>query len=147
MVTRGVMNRTLPLIYAYQDSSTLGATFDRKRAIKLTMEYMTCTTTGTKDDKQKSSSSPVDMLGINVESWCSSTQEYKRNSDGTPGSYYALHEALVNTTVPIIFTEVNTCVLACVIDSNSSLIKIVIHYSLLAEFPFSLTTHKMGCPH
>ncbi|KAL3822842.1 hypothetical protein ACHAXA_011479 [Cyclostephanos tholiformis] len=47
----------------------------------------------------------VDIMGINVESWCSSTQEYKTNRDGTPGPYYHLHEALVNVSVPIIFTE------------------------------------------
>ena len=44
-------------------------------------------------------------MGINVESWCSSTQSYTNNVDGTPGPYYHLHESLRNASAPIIFTE------------------------------------------
>jgi len=114
-------NRTLPLIYAAQDSSVIGgAEMDKDKAMKLTAEYLTCAEEGkgmivpddtdsrhglTHFEENKFGQSPIDIIGVNVESWCSSTQDYQRNPDGTPGSYFGLHEALRNVSVPIIFSE------------------------------------------
>ena len=139
--------RTLPLMYASQDSSPMGgAALDKDRALRLTTDYLTCVRgnggvdgggdggvgggagggggesdddDGEEDGKavvarmqlrrhDRMSSPAVDIVGINVESWCSSTQNYARNRDGTPGPFYHLHEALENASVPLIFTEVGT---------------------------------------
>ena len=125
--------RMLPLIYASQDSSPVGgAALDKDVALKLTLDYLTCVSPSSSSSSSSSyppqsvssisgmamrarggrddggdivGTGPVDIMGINVESWCSSTQEYTTNRDGTPGPYYHLHEALVNTSVPIMFTE------------------------------------------
>lgn len=100
---RGEWNRTLPLIYATQDSSVIGgAGMDKDRAMGLTAEYLTCAGEGEEDEVGES---PINILGVNVESWCSSTQDYERNPDGTPGPYYSLHESLKNLSVPVIFSE------------------------------------------
>ena len=122
--------RTLPLMYASQDSNPMGgAALDKDRALRLTTDYLTCTRGGGaggggEDDdhddddndgeggkaaavrRRRHGSPAVDIMGINVESWCSSTQDYARNRDGTPGPYFHLHEALENASVPLIFTEV-----------------------------------------
>lgn len=131
-----VHRRTLPLIYASQDSSPMGgAALDKDQALRLTADYLTCVRDaggggsgaggvgGENDDDDEEEdgkviarmqqrhdrmSPAVDIVGINVESWCSSTQNYAYNRDGTPGPYYHLHEALENASVPLIFTEVGT---------------------------------------
>ncbi|KAL7527165.1 hypothetical protein ACHAXR_001834 [Thalassiosira sp. AJA248-18] len=101
MVDEEVLNRTLPLIYAAQDSSTLGGVeMDKNEVMKLTVDYLTCA-----EKENKFGQSPIDIFGVNVESWCSSTQDFRYNPDGTPGSYYSLYEALRNSSVPIIFSE------------------------------------------
>ena len=124
MVDKNMTNRTLPLIYAYQDSSVIGGVeMEKNQVIKLTADYLTCAENGKGTlvadvannepehglqhfEENRFGQSPLDIIGINVESWCSSTQTFLRNPDGTPGSYFSLYEALKNTSVPIIFTEV-----------------------------------------
>lgn len=123
MVDEGVADRTLPLIYAAQDSATIGgADTDKDAVMKLTVDYLSCADEGKgeavtdvtgEDSSQEFESfsdnkfgqSPIDIYGVNVESWCSSTQDFYYNPDGTPGSYYSLWEALRNSSIPIIFSE------------------------------------------
>lgn len=115
--------RTLPLIYAAQDSSVLGgAEMDSDTIVKLTADYLTCAETGkgtlvedVAGDKPVSGMqhftenrfgmSPIDIFGVNIESWCSSTQDFYNNTDGTPGAYYSLWKALQDTPIPVIFSE------------------------------------------
>ncbi|KAL7529084.1 hypothetical protein ACHAWF_002837 [Thalassiosira exigua] len=119
----GVSDRTLPLIYAMQDASVLGGDeMDKDEALKLTADYLTCAEMGRgtlvpdvagneplhgllRFEENKFGQSPVDIIGVNVESWCSSLQHFRYNPDGTPGSYYHLYQALKNISAPIIFTE------------------------------------------
>ena len=86
------LNRTLPLIYAAQDSSVIGgAEMDKDRAKKPTAEYLTCAEEGkgtiVADDTDSCHGlnhfednifglSPIDIIGVNVKSWCSSTHDY-----------------------------------------------------------------------
>lgn len=125
MVDEGVAERTLPLIYAAQDSATIGgATVDKDEVMRLTVDYLSCAEEGkgvavadvTGEDSSSSEEfdsfsynkfgqSPIDIYGVNIESWCSSTQDFYLNPDGTPGSYYSLWEALRNSSIPIIFSE------------------------------------------
>ncbi|KAL7518471.1 hypothetical protein ACHAWX_003293 [Stephanocyclus meneghinianus] len=122
MVEKGAANRTVPLIYAAQDSATIGgAAVDKDRVMKLTVDYLTCSEEGKGLDfpdvegaeptnaehfsGNKFGLSPIDIYGVNIESWCSSTQDFYKNPDGTPGSYYSLWQALRNTSIPIIFSE------------------------------------------
>jgi hypothetical protein len=124
MVRDGALERSLPLIYASQDASPMGgAALDKDQALRLTTDYLTCVRgDGDGDDEDgraRRQMSPVDIMGINVESWCSSTQDYVRNHDGTPGPYFHLHEALENASVPLIFTEVGNLRSASFITSRS----------------------------
>ena len=123
MVDKGVFNRTLPLIYAAQDSSMIGgADMNSDTVMKLTVDYLTCVDEekGTvvadvagnesshavqRFEENKFGQSPIDIFGVNIESWCSSTQNFRYNPYGTPGSYYSLWKALRNTSIPIIFSE------------------------------------------
>ena len=124
LVADEVFTRTLPLIYAAQDSSVVGgAATDKDTVVKLTVDYLTCVEEGNGDvvvpdvgggepirgilnfEDDKFGESPIDIFGVNIESWCSSTQKFLYNSDGTPGTYYSLWSALRNSSVPIIFTE------------------------------------------
>mmetsp|Transcript_5450 Transcript_5450/g.11592 ORF Transcript_5450/g.11592 Transcript_5450/m.11592 type:complete len:574 (+) Transcript_5450:91-1812(+) len=139
MVEEGVLERTLPLMYAGQDSSMIGgADTDPNEVMKLTVDYLSCVEYGksvvvvnSEEDvdvgsvsKQvalrasgsagggswnfedhKFGESPIDIFGLNVESWCSSTQTFEYNSDGTIGTYYSLWKALKKSSVPIIFSE------------------------------------------
>ncbi|KAL3779783.1 hypothetical protein HJC23_006000 [Cyclotella cryptica] len=123
MVEEGAANRTLPLIYAAQDSATIGgAAVDKDTVMKLTVDYLTCSEEGKgvavpdmagKEpthgiehfSENKFGQSPIDIYGVNIESWCSSTQDFYKNPDGTPGSYYSLWQALRNSSIPIIFSE------------------------------------------
>jgi len=86
--------RTLPLMYAAQHDS-LVSQIPPEMAMKQTADYLSC-----------SEHSAIDIFGINVESWCSSLQTYLYNEDGTTVSgYYALHKALQNSSIPIVFSE------------------------------------------
>ncbi|KAL7438926.1 hypothetical protein ACHAXM_006584 [Skeletonema potamos] len=123
LVEDGAVQRTLPLIYAAQDSSVLGgAENDSDTIVKLTADYLTCAETGkgtivadvAGDEpthglqhftENRFGISPIDIFGINIESWCSSTQDFYYNPDGTIGSYYSLWMALQATSVPVIFSE------------------------------------------
>jgi hypothetical protein len=123
MVSEGVSDRTLPLIYAAQDSVTVGgATVNKDAVMRLTVDYLSCAEEGKgaavadltgKDSAlefetfsdNKFGQSPIDIYGVNIESWCSSTQDFFNNPDGTPGSYYSLWQALRNSSIPIIFSE------------------------------------------
>ncbi|KAL7468983.1 hypothetical protein ACHAXS_009212 [Conticribra weissflogii] len=139
MVEEGVLERTLPLMYAGQDSSMIGgADTDPDHVMKLTVDYLSCVEYGkgvvvvdSEEDvdvgsvrkevaltasgsagggtwnfeDHKFGESPIDIFGLNVESWCSSTQTFEYNTDGTIGSYYSLWKALKNSSVPIIFSE------------------------------------------
>lgn len=123
MVKEQVVQRTLPLIYAAQDSSVLGgAEMDSDMIVKLTADYLTCAESGkgtiVEDvagaepssgiqhfTNNRFGISPIDIFGVNIESWCSSTQNFYHNPDGTPGTYYSLWKALQATSVPVIFSE------------------------------------------
>lgn len=123
LVQEKVVKRTLPLIYAAQDSSVLGgAEMDSDTIVKLTADYLTCAETGkgtiVEDvaggglttgmqhfSENRFGMSPIDIFGVNIESWCSSTKDFYLNSDGTPGAYYSLWKALQATPVPVIFSE------------------------------------------
>ena len=83
----------LPLLYTAQHDS-MGAAVSASEAMKVTMDYLTC-------DLHNS----MDLFGINIESWCSSTQKYAINDDGSTGTYRAVHEALYNVSRPVVFSE------------------------------------------
>jgi len=124
LVQKKIVQRTLPLIYAAQDSSVLGgAEMDSDTIVKLTADYLTCGETGKGTivadvagdeamthgmqhfSENRFGMSPIDIFGINVESWCSSSQDFYYNPDGTFGSYYSLWKALQAISVPVIFSE------------------------------------------
>ncbi|KAI2494698.1 1-3-beta-glucanosyltransferase [Fragilaria crotonensis] len=83
------------LIYTMQHSG-IGAALSAAEAVALTLEYMTVCGT-------------IDVLGVNIESWCSSRQTYELNEDGSIGSYRDLYDHVVNissvSAIPIIFSE------------------------------------------
>ena len=83
------------LIYTMQHSG-IGAALSAAEAVEMTLDYMTVCGT-------------IDMLGINIESWCSSRQTYAINEDGSIGSYRDLYDHVVNVSsvsaIPIIFSE------------------------------------------
>ena len=88
-------------MYAAQDSATIGgATVDKDEVMKLTVDYLTCVE-GSAAEEEK----PIDIYGVNIESWCSSTQDYYQNPDGTVGTYYSLWQSLRQSSIPIIFSE------------------------------------------
>jgi hypothetical protein len=123
MVSADASERTLPLIYAAQDSATIGgAAVEKDTVMKLTVDYLSCSEEGkgvavadvAGDEpshgvehfsENKFGQSPIDIYGVNIESWCSSTQDFYTNPDGTPGSYYSLWQALRNSSIPIVFSE------------------------------------------
>jgi Glucanosyltransferase len=82
----------IPLIYTMQHDG-MGATITASQAVQLTLEYLT------------SCGSHVDILGINIESWCSSRQTFELNEDGSTGSYLDLYEHLRNSSIPLVFSE------------------------------------------
>ncbi len=130
LVDDGITQRTLPLIYATQDSSVLGgAEMSSDTMVKLTADYLTCAESGkgtiVKDvagdepthGKQHFTDnrfgiSPIDIIGVNIESWCSSTQDFKYNPDGSEGSFFSLWKAMQKTSVPVIFSEMGWLVCA-----------------------------------
>jgi hypothetical protein len=101
MVQENVFNRTLLLMYAAQDSLTVGgADTNKDTVMRLTVEYLTC-----ERSPESGQINPIDIFGVNIESWCSSTQDFLTNPDGTIGSYYSIWKALRNSSVPIVFSE------------------------------------------
>lgn len=82
-----------PLIYTMQHDG-IGAAISPAEAVQLTLDYMTCST-----------NSSIDIFGVNIESWCSSTQQFDRNEDGSVGTYLDLYERVENATIPLIFSE------------------------------------------
>uniref|UniRef100_A0A7S1CU88 Glycoside hydrolase family 5 domain-containing protein n=1 Tax=Skeletonema marinoi TaxID=267567 RepID=A0A7S1CU88_9STRA len=124
LVQEKIVQRTLPLIYAAQDSSVLGgAEMDSDTIVKLTADYLTCGETGKGTivadvagdeamthgmqhfSENRFGMSPIDIFGINIESWCWSRQDYYYNPDGSLGAYFSLWKALQATSVPVIFSE------------------------------------------
>jgi Glucanosyltransferase len=83
----------LPLLYTAQHDS-IGAAVSASQAMKVTMDYLTC-----------DSHNSMDLFGINIESWCSSTQKYAVNDDGSMGTYRAVYEALSHVNRPVVFSE------------------------------------------
>jgi len=94
---RHMTTRKLPLLYTAQDAG-VGAAVTNVKAMQLTLDYLTCTTS----NKMNAS---IDILGINVESWCSSTGTFQHNDDGSIGSYYLLWNGLHNSSIPLVFAE------------------------------------------
>ncbi len=88
-------NPHLPLIYTTQHDG-ISAVMPPAETAKLLLSYMTCNSNTT---------ATVDILGINIESWCSSRQTFEKNEDGSDGSYITLYRQLENSTIPIIFSE------------------------------------------
>lgn len=91
------MNRSLPLLYTAQNSG-YGASVTADQAMFLTANYLTCTSDA-KDD------SSIDIFGVNIESWCSSTGTFETNDDGSIGSYYSLWKTLHNTSAALVLAE------------------------------------------
>jgi hypothetical protein len=91
------MNRNLPLLYTAQNSG-FGASVTADQAMFLTANYLTCTSEG-------EDNSSIDIFGVNVESWCSSTGTFQENDDGSVGSYYTLWKTLHNISVAVVFAE------------------------------------------
>jgi len=90
------MERQLQLVYTAQDNG-IGAAVTAPEAMRLTADYLSC--------KSHEGDSSIDVFGINVESWCSSTGIYQVNDDGSEGTYYFLWKALQNTSVALVFAE------------------------------------------
>lgn len=90
------LDRSLPLVYTAQDNG-IGAAVTAPKAMRLTANYLSC--------RSNKGDSSIDVFGINVESWCSSTGTFKENDDGSEGTYYSLWKALHNTSVGLVFAE------------------------------------------
>lgn len=99
--------RPLPLLYAAQHSGIGGS--GAVGTMWLTMNYLTCTDKYDNDGGNvggiMATQPPVDIFGVNIESWCSSIQTFTRNEDGSAGSYYSLWLGLHQSAVPLVFTE------------------------------------------
>lgn len=100
------VSRPFPLLYTAQDSG-IGAAVTNVDAMRLTANYLSC-----RDDDDTSEVggegmeiSPIDIFGINVESWCSSIASFRYNDDGTIGSYYKLYQALYNVSTALVLSE------------------------------------------
>jgi Glucanosyltransferase len=123
--------RPLPLIYAAQHSA-IWSNVGNVGTMLLTLNYLTCkssslspsndndhhnqqlnvmSSSSSSSSSQSSSSSsssepPIDIFGVNVESWCSSLNTFVFNEDGkSAGSYYSLWLGLHDSTVPLVMTE------------------------------------------
>ena len=97
--------RRLPLIYAAQHSGIGGAGGDVS-TMWLTLNYLTCKSSSISGNTPMATlPSSVDVMGINVESFCSSQESFVFNEDGDAGSYYSLWLGLHQSTVPLVFTE------------------------------------------
>lgn len=86
---------SFPLIYTTQHDG-LTAVVTPAATAQLLLNYLTC---------HIEDSATIDILGINIESWCSSLQTFELNEDGSVGSYADLYQHLVNATIPLIFSE------------------------------------------
>lgn len=93
------MNRSLPLVYTAQDNG-IGASIMAPEAMRLTADYLSC-----QSKNNNKGDSSIDIFGINVESWCSSTGSFELNDDGTIGTYFELWQALRNTSLALVFAE------------------------------------------
>lgn len=80
-----------PLVYTMQHDG-IGAAVSPGGAVQLTLEYMTAC-------------GHIDVLGVNIESWCSSLQSFELNEDGSTGSYLDLYNHVNASSIPIIFSE------------------------------------------
>ena len=56
--------------------------------------------------ENKFGQSLIDTYRVNIKSWFSLTQDFYKNPDGVPGSYYSLWQALQISSDPIIFSEI-----------------------------------------
>lgn len=85
----------LPLIYTTQHDG-ISAVVPPAETAKLLLGYLTC---------HSNTTATVDILGVNIESWCSSLQTFETNEDGSEGAYVSLYRQLENSTIPLIFSE------------------------------------------
>jgi len=85
----------LPLIYTTQHDG-ISAVVPPAETAKLLLGYLTC---------HVDTNATVDILGVNIESWCSSLQTFEKNEDGSEGAYVSLYKQLENSTIPLIFSE------------------------------------------
>jgi Glucanosyltransferase len=84
-----------PLIYTTQHDG-ITAEVNPAQTVKLMLDYLTC---------HSNSTATIDILGVNIESWCSSLGTFETNEDGTMGSYLDLYDHLLDSTIPLIFSE------------------------------------------
>lgn len=93
---------TITLMYTMQHDG-IGAAVSPSETVQLTLNYMTSLSCS-KDSK--SMGATIDVLGINIESWCSSVdQSFDTNPDGSIGSYKDLYQHVENSTIPLFFSE------------------------------------------
>jgi len=84
-----------PFMYATQHDG-IGAAVSPAEMVQWTLEYM-ATCAANNHILVRSSDQPIsviDIFGINIESWCSSEQQFGVNSDGTIGTYLDLYQQL-----------------------------------------------------
>jgi Glucanosyltransferase len=92
----------LPLMYAAQDSG-IGAALSNVDTIRLSVDYLSCNLDGDSTERDDLS---LDILGVNVESWCATRDTFQYNDDGTVGTFYQLWKGLhPNIDVPLVFSE------------------------------------------
>lgn len=90
----------LPLLYAAQDSG-IGAALNNVDTIRLSLDYLACQDND-KDDYA------IDIMGVNVESWCATRDTFQYNDDGTIGTLYQLWQGLHHPNVQhvaLVFSE------------------------------------------
>ena len=92
-----------PLIYTTQHDG-ITAEVTPAQTVQLLADYLTCHSND-ENNNTNSLAATIDIMGVNIESWCSSLGTFERNEDGTKGSYLDVYEHLANSTVPIIFSE------------------------------------------
>jgi len=92
---------TLPLFYTAQHDG-IGAQLSPAEAMRMTVDYMTCADDTTTDPEEAAS---IDVFGINIESWCSWTQKFEKNEDGSIGTYLDLYNAMNDANIPLVFSE------------------------------------------
>mmetsp|Transcript_26930 Transcript_26930/g.59142 ORF Transcript_26930/g.59142 Transcript_26930/m.59142 type:complete len:534 (-) Transcript_26930:153-1754(-) len=91
--------KSFPLMYATQHDSPTSELFPDE-AIKLTLDYLSCS------HNKKSCDDNLDLVfGINIESWCSSSETFEVEDDGvTESSYHSLWRTFSskNKTVKVV---------------------------------------------
>ena len=112
----------LPLSYACQHSGS-GAALNSVDTVRLSLDYLTCSSrsgssgSSTNTEKRLNQESDpnsnhllnfgIDMLGVNIESWCATGNTFGKNVDGTTGTYYQLWQGLhAHVDVPLFFSEI-----------------------------------------